>query len=83
MVPGGPQPGQALHTLLLPGSPSPTRLISQVRKLRLRDQSHRWNWDLNQARVALETVVFLLLGCWALLLTLRMTQTSLDSWEPH
>ena len=51
--------GQALHTLL----PSPTRLITQVRKLRLKDQSCRWNWDLNQAHVALESVLFFLLGC--------------------
>ena len=33
---------------------------------------------MNQACVALESVLFLPLGCWALLLILRMTCASLD-----
>lgn len=74
----GPQPGPG-HTHSAPvRSPSPTRLISQKKKLRLRAQSCRRNWYLNQACVALESVLFLPLGCWALLLVLRMTCASLD-----
>ena len=73
-----PQPGPG-HTHSTPMCfPSPTRLISQMKKLRLRAQSCRRNWYLNQACVALESVLFLPLGCWALLLILRMTCASLE-----
>lgn len=36
-------------------------------------QLKRWSWDLNQVHVAPESILFLLLRCWALPFMLRVT----------